>query len=270
MNLVAKEYVACQRDGDGVLVLSEFAGAAAELGEALLVNPYDIEGTAEALDGALTMPGAGAPAPAWRRCAAGSCRHRRRRGRSASSTAWRSRRGPRRAPRAAAGRPRAEVLRGPRLAGAAWCWSWTTTARSWPFAAARRGRPVRPGLVSLLRRLARLPDTVASHLRSRAAPTSSAGSATPPASGSRAEHGACIRRPCADRVGAACAAAPATGRRAVARRPGALRGPHAGRLRRGEGLRPRLALPHGEPEFGEWLANELVRAPRASSRRQPS
>ena len=36
MNLVAKEYVACKPDGDGVLVLSEFAGAAAEMGEALL------------------------------------------------------------------------------------------------------------------------------------------------------------------------------------------------------------------------------------------
>jgi len=43
MNLVAKEYVACKPDGDGVLVLSEFAGAAAEMGEALLINPYDEE-----------------------------------------------------------------------------------------------------------------------------------------------------------------------------------------------------------------------------------
>jgi len=47
MNLVAKEYAACQPDGDGVLVLSEFAGAAAEMGEALLANPYDEERTAE-------------------------------------------------------------------------------------------------------------------------------------------------------------------------------------------------------------------------------
>ena len=43
MNLVAKEYVACQRGEGGVLLLSEFAGAAAEMGEALLVNPYDEE-----------------------------------------------------------------------------------------------------------------------------------------------------------------------------------------------------------------------------------
>ena len=48
MNLVAKEFVAARTDEDGVLVLSEFAGAAAELGEALLVNPYDIDGMASA------------------------------------------------------------------------------------------------------------------------------------------------------------------------------------------------------------------------------
>ncbi|HET7600494.1 MAG TPA: bifunctional alpha,alpha-trehalose-phosphate synthase (UDP-forming)/trehalose-phosphatase [Gemmatimonadales bacterium] len=56
MNLVAKEFVASRGDGDGVLVLSEFAGAAAELGDALLVNPYDLEGTARAMHRALTMP----------------------------------------------------------------------------------------------------------------------------------------------------------------------------------------------------------------------
>ena len=56
MNLVAKEFVASRPDGDGVLVLSEFAGAAAELSEALHVNPYDIESTAETLHRALTMP----------------------------------------------------------------------------------------------------------------------------------------------------------------------------------------------------------------------
>ena len=55
MNLVAKEFVACKEGGDGVLVLSEFAGAAAELGEALHVNPYDEERTAEAVARALAM-----------------------------------------------------------------------------------------------------------------------------------------------------------------------------------------------------------------------
>ena len=44
MNLVAKEYVACRFDGDGALVLSEFAGASEELRQAYLVNPYDING----------------------------------------------------------------------------------------------------------------------------------------------------------------------------------------------------------------------------------
>ncbi|MGQ9370719.1 alpha,alpha-trehalose-phosphate synthase (UDP-forming) [Azospirillum sp. ST 5-10] len=57
MNLVAKEYVACQNPEDpGVLVLSEFAGAARELKEALLVNPFDSEGVADELQRALTMP----------------------------------------------------------------------------------------------------------------------------------------------------------------------------------------------------------------------
>jgi trehalose 6-phosphate synthase len=44
MNLVAKEYVACRLEGDGALVLSEFAGASDELRQAFLVNPYDING----------------------------------------------------------------------------------------------------------------------------------------------------------------------------------------------------------------------------------
>ena len=56
MNLVAKEFIAARTDGDGVLVLSEFTGAAAELAEALLVNPYDLEGSADALWRALQMP----------------------------------------------------------------------------------------------------------------------------------------------------------------------------------------------------------------------
>ena len=56
MNLVAKEYVAVQPDDDpGVLVLSEFAGAAEDMTEALLVNPYDTETTADQLQRALTM-----------------------------------------------------------------------------------------------------------------------------------------------------------------------------------------------------------------------
>ena len=57
MNLVAKEYVAAQSEEDpGVLVLSRFAGAARELDGALIVNPYDVEGVAERMQEALTMP----------------------------------------------------------------------------------------------------------------------------------------------------------------------------------------------------------------------
>jgi trehalose-6-phosphate synthase len=56
MNLVAKEYVACQAGRDGVLILSEFAGAARELHEALLVNPYDPEAIRRQLETAVAMP----------------------------------------------------------------------------------------------------------------------------------------------------------------------------------------------------------------------
>jgi trehalose-6-phosphate synthase len=56
MNLVSKEFVAAREDERGVLVLSQFAGAARELPEALIVNPYDIEQAATALHVALTMP----------------------------------------------------------------------------------------------------------------------------------------------------------------------------------------------------------------------
>ena len=55
MNLVAKEFVASRTDDDGVLVLSEFAGAADELTSALVVNPYDVDAMADAIHAALTM-----------------------------------------------------------------------------------------------------------------------------------------------------------------------------------------------------------------------
>jgi trehalose 6-phosphate synthase len=55
MNLVAKEYVASRFDDDGVLVLSEFAGAADELKSALLVNPHDIDGLKESILQAIAM-----------------------------------------------------------------------------------------------------------------------------------------------------------------------------------------------------------------------
>jgi trehalose 6-phosphate synthase len=56
MNLVAKEFVAARDDEDGVLVLSELAGAANELRDALIINPYDVDGFADALIAAVDMP----------------------------------------------------------------------------------------------------------------------------------------------------------------------------------------------------------------------
>ena len=56
MNLVAKEFVAARDDEDGVLVLSALAGAAHELTDALIINPYDTAGFADALIAALDMP----------------------------------------------------------------------------------------------------------------------------------------------------------------------------------------------------------------------
>lgn len=56
MNLVAKEFVSARDDEGGVLVLSQFTGASRELPEALIVNPYDAEQCAAALNAALTMP----------------------------------------------------------------------------------------------------------------------------------------------------------------------------------------------------------------------
>jgi trehalose-6-phosphate synthase len=56
MNLVAKEFVAARIDDGGVLVLSEMTGAAQELTDALIINPYDIDGFAQALRTAIDMP----------------------------------------------------------------------------------------------------------------------------------------------------------------------------------------------------------------------
>lgn len=56
MNLVAKEYVASRVDGDGVLVLSEFAGASDELTQSIRVNPHDIQGLKDAVMTAVQMP----------------------------------------------------------------------------------------------------------------------------------------------------------------------------------------------------------------------
>ncbi len=56
MNLIAKEYIASRKKGDGVLILSEMAGTAKELGEAVIINPNNIEEIADAVKTALEMP----------------------------------------------------------------------------------------------------------------------------------------------------------------------------------------------------------------------
>lgn len=56
MNLVAKEFVATRVDNTGVLVLSEFAGAAVELRSALMINPHDLDGMASTIEAALNLP----------------------------------------------------------------------------------------------------------------------------------------------------------------------------------------------------------------------
>jgi len=55
MNLVAKEFVAANVDRSGVLILSQFAGATEELKDAIVINPYDVEGFADAIKNALEM-----------------------------------------------------------------------------------------------------------------------------------------------------------------------------------------------------------------------
>jgi len=55
MNLVAKEFVATRIHDDGVLILSEFAGAAEEMRQALITNPYDADGLAEIMWRSVTM-----------------------------------------------------------------------------------------------------------------------------------------------------------------------------------------------------------------------
>src|SRR2546427_10862698 len=65
MNLVAKEFVSARDDERGVLILSQFTGAARELPEALIVNPYDTDQCTAALQTALVMPAGGQRAPVW-------------------------------------------------------------------------------------------------------------------------------------------------------------------------------------------------------------
>lgn len=55
MNLVAKEFVASRHQNDGTLILSRFAGASQELQGTIIINPYDIEKSADAIKSALEM-----------------------------------------------------------------------------------------------------------------------------------------------------------------------------------------------------------------------
>ena len=82
MNLVAPEFVACRSDELGVLVLSEFAGVARQLDGALIVNPYDLDGCAIAIEQALTDGSRGATAADGEDAGAGARQHRLRLGRA--------------------------------------------------------------------------------------------------------------------------------------------------------------------------------------------
>ena len=72
MNLVAKEYVACRSDLGGALVLSEFTGAAAELRQAYLCNPHDLDSVKDAIVSALEQRPRDGPHAACAPCA-GRC-----------------------------------------------------------------------------------------------------------------------------------------------------------------------------------------------------
>ena len=56
MNLVAKEFISARTDGDGILLLSQYTGAAREFADALQVNPYDLDQMADAMYAAFSMP----------------------------------------------------------------------------------------------------------------------------------------------------------------------------------------------------------------------
>ena len=144
MNLVAKEYVACRFDDDGALVLSEFAGAADELRQAYLVNPYDINGMkAEMLEAYRAEPKDLHPADAGD---AQDGRRERRRplGLDASSTSSpaRSRPTPRRT------RPARQVLSGQVTARWSGATSWRLGFSPSPSSIERVSARVPPGAIS--------------------------------------------------------------------------------------------------------------------------
>lgn len=141
MNLVAKEYVAAQSPDDpGVLVLSQFAGAARQLNAALIVNPHDVDGMARALRDALEMPLSERHAR-WAEMLAGLREH--------DIHAWRDRfleglRSARRLDAQPAPRLQPRLLPGGKAAGtlAAVRWSGHGSRSVMPFGAAGTGAPV--------------------------------------------------------------------------------------------------------------------------------
>lgn len=257
MNLVAKEYVACQAGREGVLVLSEFAGAAQELGEALRINPYDVEGTADTLIRALEME------PDERRERMTALYERVRRNdavawserfldrlRSVTGGAHRDRRKEKSAPDPVALRAAFEAAPERLL-----CLDYDGTLV--PIASRPQDAAPPPDLVDLLGALARLPRTRVAIISGRGRGDIDRWLGHIPGLWLAVEHGALSREP--DGAWAALhAGADATWKERV--RPvlehfaASAPGSFVEEKEYAIGWHHRLA----DPEFGAWLANELV------------
>ena len=132
----------------------------------------------------------------------------------------------------------------------------TTTARSCPSRRGRRRAARAARCVELLRELARGRPPRRDRLRP-AARRPRALVRPRPGPWLAAEHGALVRAPGRPN-GSSLRAAPTTPGSSASGPSSTVHRPHSRQLRRGEGARPGLALPAGRPEFGDWLANELV------------
>jgi trehalose 6-phosphate synthase/phosphatase len=193
MNLVAKEYVACQRERAGVLLLSEFAGAAGEMGEALRVNPYDVVGSAEALERALTMP----EDERADREAALLARVRRN-----SAVAW-ARRSVADLAREGADRPRPEIIREPPVAALQAAFEAAATRACWldydgtlvPIASRPADAVPGPHVAALVAALARRERTTVAIASGRPAADLDRWFGTLEGVWLIAEHGALVRSP---------------------------------------------------------------------------
>ncbi len=195
MNLVAKEYIACKPSGAGALVLSEFAGAAEELGEAFIVNPYDEERTAETLEKVLSLD----PAERRERMAALHARVARN-----NVHAWSERflqalanaaaaRAARPAPQAPA-LPREELASAYRLARTRVLFlDYDGTLRD--YAPRPELAAPQPGLIDLLRRLVDSPRNIVVIISGRRAADLNAWFESVPGLWLAAEHGGFLRQP---------------------------------------------------------------------------